>query len=95
MVNEAILKKLPVHFEMLTLDEAKARGAIGLFADKYAEVGDKVKVYFVGNEAVEDAFSKEVCGGPHVSNTSELGKFQIQKEESIGSGLRRIKAILS
>lgn len=95
LVNEAILKKLPVHFEMLTLDEAKARGAIGLFADKYAEVGDKVKVYFVGNEAVEDAFSKEVCGGPHVSNTSELGKFQIQKEESIGSGLRRIKAILS
>ena len=94
LVNSAIEQKLPVHFEMLTLDEAKARGAIGLFADKYAEVGEKVKVYFVGDEALGNVFSKEVCGGPHVSNTSELGHFEIQKEESIGSGLRRIKAIL-
>lgn len=95
LVNEAIAKKMPIHFEMLTLDEAKARGAIGVFADKYAEVGDKVKVYFVGDETSEGVFSKEVCGGPHVTNTSELGKFSIQKEESIGSGLRRIKAVLT
>jgi alanyl-tRNA synthetase len=95
LVNEAIAKKLPVHFEMLTLEEAKARGAIGLFEDKYEEVGNMVKVYFVGDEATGDVFSKEVCGGPHVANTSELGQFKIQKEESIGSGLRRIKAVLS
>lgn len=94
LVNEAIGHKLPVQFEMLSLEEAKNRGAIGLFADKYSEVGDKVKVYSVGDEGAQNVFSREVCGGPHVSNTSELGKFQIQKEESIGSGLRRIKAIL-
>ncbi len=95
LVNKAIEDKLPVHFEMLTLEEAMSRGAIGLFADRYAEVGDKVKVYFIGDEAIGNVYSKEVCGGPHVANTSELGEFQIQKEESIGSGLRRIKAILT
>lgn len=94
LVNEAIQKNLPVHFEMLTLEEAKARGAIGLFTEKYAEVGEKVKVYFMGDEAMGNAFSKEVCGGPHVQNTGELGTFKIQKEEAIGSGLRRIKAVL-
>lgn len=95
LVNQAIEQKLPVSFEMLSLEEAKQKGAIGLFADKYAEVGDKVKVYFVGDVSLGTSFSKEVCGGPHVSNTSELGTFTIQKEESIGSGLRRIKAVLT
>ena len=94
LVNSAISQKLPVHFDMMTLDEAKQRGAIGLFEDKYAEVGDKVKVYFVGDQSVGNVFSSEVCGGPHVSNTGEMGIFRILKEESIGSGLRRIKAIL-
>ncbi len=94
IVNSAITQKLDVNFEMLTLDEAKTRGAIGLFTDKYAEVGDKVKVYFVGSEASGNAFSSEVCGGPHVQNTGDMGKFRILKEESIGSGLRRIKAVL-
>ena len=94
IINEVISKKLSVHFEMLTLDEAKKRGAIGLFADKYAEVGDKLKVYFVGDEPSGTYFSSEVCGGPHVLNTGELGKFRVLKEESIGSGLRRIKAVL-
>ncbi|MEK7452124.1 MAG: alanine--tRNA ligase, partial [Patescibacteria group bacterium] len=66
LVNGAIHKKLPVTFEMLTLDEAKKRDAIGLFADKYAEVGDKVKVYFVGDVSTGTLFSSEVCGCPHV-----------------------------
>ncbi|MBI4714087.1 alanine--tRNA ligase [Candidatus Uhrbacteria bacterium] len=89
IVNENIKKNLLVHFEILNLDEAKKRGAIGVFEDKYASLGDKIKVYFIG-----DSFSKEVCGGPHVSNTSELGSFKILKEESVGSGIRRIKASL-
>jgi alanyl-tRNA synthetase len=85
MVNEKILAKLPVNCEESTVDEAKAKGAIGLFADKY---GDKVKVYTVGD------FSKEICGGPHVQNTSELGHFKITKEEASSAGIRRIKAVL-
>ena len=67
------------------LDEAKAKGAKGVFDSKY---GDKVKVYSIGD------FSKEICAGPHIENTSELGTFKIKKEQSSGSGVRRIKAIL-
>lgn len=94
LVNDAIAQKLPVQCEMLTLADAQKRKAIGLFKDKYAQAGDLLKVYFVGNPADQNFFSAEVCGGPHVSNTKELGKFHIQKEESVGSGLRRIRAIL-
>ncbi|MBN1777122.1 MAG: alanine--tRNA ligase, partial [Clostridiales bacterium] len=72
--------------EEMTVDEAKAQGAIGLFESKY---GEKVKVYTVGD------FSKEICGGPHVENTSELGSFRIQKEESSSAGVRRIKAVVN
>lgn len=88
IVNENIKKKLPIHFEVLDMDEAKKIGAFGVFEDKYAQLGGKIKVYFIGD------FSKEVCGGPHVENTVELGQFEIQKDESIGSGIRRIKAVL-
>ncbi|MBI2485142.1 alanine--tRNA ligase [Candidatus Uhrbacteria bacterium] len=94
IVNEHIEKTLPVRFEMLTFEEAKARGAIGLFEDKYAQIGEKLKVYFVGSEEAGH-FSKEVCGGPHVENTKELGHFRILKEEAVSAGVRRIKAILS
>ena len=94
LVNENIKKDLPVHFLMLTLDEAKARGAIGLFEDKYATLGDKIKVYFIGNEATGECYSKEVCGGPHVEHTGLLGHFKIVKEEAVAGGVRRIKAIL-
>lgn len=86
MVNKQISKKMPVHFEEMTVDEAKAKGATGVFEHKY---GEKVKVYFMGD------FSKEICGGPHVSNTGELGHFKIVKEESSSAGVRRIKATLS
>lgn len=88
IVNEQIVKDLPVSFEMVTVEEAKARGAIGLFEDKYALVGDKIKVYSVGD------FSKEICGGPHVERTGELGGITIAKEEAVSAGVRRIKAVL-
>ncbi len=88
IVNEQIQKNMPIRFEMLTVDEAKERGAIGLFEDKYAQVGDKIKVYFMGD------YSKEICGGPHMDTTGQLGSFKIAKEEASSAGIRRIKAIL-
>ncbi|MCK9360703.1 alanine--tRNA ligase [Patescibacteria group bacterium] len=94
LVNEAIKKDYPVHCEQLPVDEAKKRGAIGLFEDKYAQMGDKINVYFVGNED-KGFFSKEICGGPHVEHTGELGSFKIQKEEAVSAGVRRIKATVT
>jgi len=85
IVNDVIARDLPVHFEEMTVQEAKAKGAIGLFEDRY---GEKVKVYVIGD------FSAEICGGPHVSHTAELGHFKIQKEEASSAGVRRIKAVL-
>lgn len=86
IVNDQIQASLPVTFEDLNIDDAKKRGAIGLFEEKY---GNIVRVYKIGD------FSLEFCGGPHVSNTSELGFFKIQKEEAVSQGVRRIKATLS
>jgi len=83
IVNEQIEKDLPVTMEEISIDEAKKKGAIGLFEDKYS---DKVKVYTVRG------FSMEICGGPHVAHTGELKHFKILKEESSGAGIRRIKA---
>ena len=85
IVNEEIKRDLPVSYEEMTLEEAKKSGAMGLFESKY---GDKVKVYTIGD------FSKEICGGPHVTHTGELGHFKILKEESSSAGVRRIKAVL-
>jgi alanyl-tRNA synthetase len=85
IVNEQISKKLPVQMKEMTVDEAKAEGATGVFEHKY---GDKVKVYTIGG------FSKEICGGPHANNTGELGTFKIVKEEASSAGIRRIKAVL-
>ena len=85
IVNEQIQRDLPVTCEEMTLEEAKKSGATGLFENKY---GDKVKVYTIGD------FSKEICGGPHVTHTGELGHFKIKKEESSSAGVRRIKAVL-
>ena len=89
LVNFAIESQLPVTCEEMTLEEARNIGAMGVFESKY---GEKVKVYTVGTDNI---FSREICGGPHVKNTNELGYFQIQKEESSSSGVRRIKAILT
>lgn len=88
-VNEVIKMDLPVHFEILSVDEAKKRGATGIFEEKYAKLGNNIKVYFIGD------YSKEICGGPHVEHTGILGKFKIQKEEAVASGIRRIKATLT
>lgn len=89
IVNEQINRELPVSFELMSVEEAKNRGAIGLFEDKYAQIdGGMIKVYKMGD------FSFEICGGPHVKNTKELGGFRIVKEEASSAGVRRIKAIL-
>lgn len=85
LVNEAITANVPVVMEEMTVEEAKAQGAIGLFESKY---GDKVKVYTMGE------YSKEICGGPHAKQTGDLGTFKIVKEQSSSSGVRRIKAVL-
>jgi alanyl-tRNA synthetase len=85
LVNEQIKNSLAVTVKEMTVEEARRIGAIGLFGDKYEE---KVKVYAVGD------FSQEICGGPHVVNTSDLGHFKIKKEESSSAGVRRIKAVL-
>ncbi len=89
LVNEAISKKLDVTSEEMSPDQAKEKGALGFFGEKY---GDKVSVYSVGQG--KDQYSKEICTGPHVKNTQELGKFRIKKEESSSAGVRRIKAVL-
>jgi alanyl-tRNA synthetase len=94
LVNDAIKRDLPIHCEQLTTDEAKSRGAIGLFDDKYAQLGGKINVYFVGNDE-KGFFSKEICGGPHVEHTAQLGSFKIQKEEAVSAGVRRIKATVT
>lgn len=86
IVNEQIKKDLPISCCEISLDEAKKMKAIGVFESKYE---DKVKVYTVG-----DSFSCEICGGPHVQSTGELGSFKIKKQESSSAGVRRIKAIL-
>lgn len=84
-VNEAIAADVEITCEEMTVDEAKAAGAVGLFTAKY---GEKVKVYTMGK------YSKEICGGPHAARTGELGHFRIVKEQSSSAGVRRIKAVL-
>jgi len=86
LVNEAIQGGYEVVCEEMTVDEAKAAGAIGLFESKY---GERVKVYTMG------PVSKEICGGPHAKNTGDLVNFKIKKEESSSAGVRRIKATIN
>ncbi|OHA20189.1 MAG: hypothetical protein A2836_00540 [Candidatus Taylorbacteria bacterium RIFCSPHIGHO2_01_FULL_45_63] len=90
IVNEKIVAGLPVNKVVLPKEKAFATGARHAFNEKY---GDEVNVYYIG-ETLEGAYSKELCGGPHVSNTSKLGHFKIVKEEAVSQGVRRIKAIL-
>lgn len=84
-VNDAIQKSIPVICEEMPIEQAKACGATGSFANKYGEI---VKVYSIGD------ISKELCGGPHAENTSQLKKFTLLKEQSSSSGVRRIKATI-
>ena len=98
VVNGKIADNLPVHFEIMPITKAKELGAIGLFDEKYAE---DVKVYFIGGPSTHSdrsgqlhtqAYSAELCGGPHVDFTSEIKQFKIIKQENIGHGQRRIYA---
>ncbi|MBR3512293.1 MAG: alanine--tRNA ligase [Clostridia bacterium] len=85
LVNEWIEKELPVSYTVMNKNDAVASGAECMFIEKYP---DEVKVYTIGD------VSKEICGGPHVENTKELGHFRIVKEEASSAGIRRIKAVL-
>ncbi len=89
LVNYAVEQDFPVKTELLPVEEAKENGALFMERSKYP---DPVKVYTVGNE--QDVFSKELCGGPHVTHTGEIGKFKITKEESSSAGIRRIRAVV-
>lgn len=94
IVNEAIAKDYPMGWQEYPTKQALEMGALGAFGDRY---GDTVKVYKAGFEG-EEPFSFEICGGPHVDHTGQLGeggkKFKITKEEASSAGIRRIKAIL-
>ena len=85
LVNEKIKENIPVVFEEMPYERAREEGIVGVFDNKY---GDVVKTYSVGT------FSREMCGGPHVKSTGELGHFRIVKEQSSSAGVRRIKAVL-
>lgn len=96
LVNQKIKEDLPVEMKEMTLEEAKKLGVMGVFDDKY---GAKVKVYSVENPSTssgsrEGYFSRELCGGPHVTRTGKIGNFKIIKEESSSAGVRRIKAVV-
>lgn len=86
LVNQWIADEIPVHRELMPQEQARAEGAIGLFDDKYQGT---VSVYRIGDR------SFEFCGGPHVDNTKEIGRFHITKEQSCGAGLRRIRAVIN
>ena len=85
LVNEWIKQAIPVTIEEMKKEDAIKSGAECMFIEKYPDI---VTVYSIGE------VSKELCGGPHVKNTSELGTFKIKKEEASSAGVRRIKAIL-
>ncbi len=92
LVNEKINENLPVFMEETSVEEAKNKGALGVFEHKY---GEKVSVYSIGpSTSSGSAFSREICAGPHVDKTGILGKFKITKEEAVSAGARRIKAVL-
>ncbi len=92
IVNQKIKEDLPVTMEILPLEKAKEEGARALFTNKY---GEDVKVYTIGRDPKTDWFSKEVCGGPHVQHTAQIGDFKITKEQSSSAGVRRIRAVIS
>jgi alanyl-tRNA synthetase len=90
-VNEQIELDLPVQHETLKLADALTSGATAFFKDKYP---DNVEVYTIYNPSTSEIASKEICGGPHVTKTGEIGKFKIVKEQSSSAGVRRIKATI-
>ena len=91
LVNETIAADLSVRYHLTMVEGAKHEGAIGVFDERY---GAEVKVYVIGDDIKKTVFSREICGGPHVSRTGMLGHFRILKEESSSTGVRRIKAVV-
>lgn len=91
IINGKIKEDLPVNFQEMSKEEAVKTGALFFFKEKYPE---KVKVYYVG-KSLDSAYSKEFCGGPHVTHTGEIGEFKIIKEEAVGAGVRRIRGIVN
>ncbi len=91
IVNSHITSALPVGFKIMPKEEAQTLGARSFFKEKYP---DQVKVYFIGadEDTIREAYSKEFCGGPHVANTSEIGKIEIERFKKIGSNMFRIYA---
>ncbi|HOZ44737.1 MAG TPA: alanine--tRNA ligase-related protein, partial [Candidatus Dojkabacteria bacterium] len=90
IVNEQIKKALEVSFVEMNKEDALKLVPFAAFSEKYA---DRVKVYYIGSK--DNPFSIEICNGPHINNTRELGTFKITKQENIGAGIKRIKAILT
>jgi alanyl-tRNA synthetase len=91
LVNKWINQDGVVKREMLSLEEAKKLGAIGLFGEKY---GETVSIYTITDPKTNEVISREFCGGPHVEHTGQIGKFKIAKEEAVSAGVRRIKAVI-
>ena len=89
LVNDAIRRDLIVEFQEMPFEEAVKSGALHFFKEKYPA---RVKVYRAHDPKTGDVFSQELCGGPHVSRTGEIGRFRIMKEESSSAGVRRIRA---
>ena len=87
LVNDAILEGYPVATEVLPIEEAKKKGAVAMFGEKY---GDVVRVVSIG----EDGWSRELCGGTHVDHVGKIGSINIMSEASIGSGVRRVDAVV-
>jgi len=93
IVNEKITQKMPVRFKEMPKEEAEKTGARKFFKGNYPPT---VKVYYIGSgDDISKSYSKEFCGGPHVENISEIGKFTIIKEEASSAGVRRIRVIIS
>lgn len=94
LVNKKIKEDLQVQFDEMSKEEAERTGALHFFKAKYP---DPVKIYFIAPEGkgISDAWSKEFCGGPHVSRTGEIGEFKIIKEEAVAAGVRRIRGVIS
>jgi alanyl-tRNA synthetase len=91
-VNNAIKKDLTVKWEEMSFEEATKEGALGFFREKYPV---RVKVYTVYDQKTQEVYSKELCGGPHVTHTGEIGEFKITKEEAVGAGVRRIRGVIT
>lgn len=90
LINKQIAKDLPVHKTIESKEKALASGALAFFREKY---DDKVSVYTIGKDPEKDWFSKELCGGPHINSTREIGNVKIKKEENLGAGKRRIYVV--